>query len=60
MKVYNKICTYKNKSTTTIKKNILSCKAQFFPPEFNIGLFSFSSAKIRIFFSATSGMGIFF
>jgi hypothetical protein len=47
---------------------ILSRKAQFFPPEFIIRLYDknsesdyfFSSTKIRIFFSATLGIRMFF
>jgi hypothetical protein len=47
---------------------ILSREAQFFFPEFNIRLYDknsesdyfFSSTKIRIFFSATLGIRIFF
>jgi hypothetical protein len=44
------------------------CRANFFSPEFNIRLYDknsesdyfFSSTKIRLFFSATLGIRIFF
>ena len=38
----------------------LLCKSRIFFPEFNIRLYDKNSTKIRIFFSATLGIRIFF
>ena len=57
------------RTTQELEYFFLSRKAQFFSPEINIRLYEkktlnqiifFSSTKIRIFFSATLGIRIFF